>query len=284
MRHLFIFSLLFILVQANAQSNFKIFNKQGKEISIDKFYKSLDKKQLIFFGEFHDCADIHWLQLQVTKYLHEKHGNKLVVGMEMFEADNQFIIDEYFGGLISTKNFEDECRLWKNYKTDYKPVVEFVRENNARLIATNIPRRYANSVFYNGIDHLKKFPSETKAYFAPLPIAIDTTLESNKQLMNMSMGGHKGQNMMEAQAVKDATMAHFIKQNMPENGAFLHQNGSFHSNKSEGILSFLKDVVSADQTLVITMVSQGQIDKLEDENKELADIIFCFTEDYAKTH
>jgi hypothetical protein len=36
--------------------------------------------------------------------------------------------------------------------------------------------------------------------------------------------------------------------------------------------------------LVISMVTQKDIEKLEDENKGLGDFIFCFEEDYAKSH
>jgi hypothetical protein len=36
--------------------------------------------------------------------------------------------------------------------------------------------------------------------------------------------------------------------------------------------------------LVISMVTQQDINKLEEENKNLGDFIFCFEEDYAKSH
>lgn len=266
-----------------AQDNYKIYNKQGKEVSYEKLLKATNEKTHIFFGEYHDCATIHWLQLQMTQFLAEKYHDKLVVGFEMFESDNQIIINEYMSGLISTKNFEDECRLWTNYKTDYKPIVEFIKAQKIPMIATNIPRRYANSVFYNGLEHLQLFSQVAQSFFPPMPIEIDTTLESNQQLMKMAMGGHSGKNMMEAQAVKDATMAYFITKNS-EDKVFLHLNGSFHSNRYEGILSYLPASVKKERILVISMVAQDSIDKLESENLEIADFIFCFPNDYARSH
>lgn len=283
MKFLLFFLIFLLFFKTKAQENYKIYNSQGKEVSFDKLLKATESKSHIFFGEYHDCATIHWLQLQLTKYLFEKNGKNLVVGAEMFESDNQLLIDEYFSGKISTKNFEDECRLWTNYKTDYKPIVEFLKEKQLKLIATNIPRRYANSVFYNGLNHLQTFSDIAKTYFPKLPIEIDTTLASYKELLEMSMGGHSGKNMMEAQAVKDATMAHFILLNS-DGKKFLHLNGSFHSNKYEGILSFLMRAVTKENIMVITMVSQENIDKLEEENLGLADFIFCFPEDYARSH
>jgi len=45
-----------------------------------------------------------------------------MLGAEMFESDNQLIMDEYMTGKIKNlKNFEDEAKLWPNYQTDYKP-------------------------------------------------------------------------------------------------------------------------------------------------------------------
>ncbi len=283
MKYLLFFFTLLLFFDSNAQESYRIFNSKGKEVSYENLLKATDSKSHIFFGEYHDCATIHWFQLQLTKYLFEKNGQNLVVGAEMFESDNQLLIDEYFSGKISTKNFEDECRLWTNYKTDYKPIVEFLKAKQVQLIATNIPRRYANSVFYNGLSHLETFSDIAKTYFPKLPIEIDTTLASYKELLEMSMGGHSGKNMMEAQAVKDATMAHFILLNS-EGKKFLHLNGSFHTNKYEGILSFLMRAVTKENIMVITMVSQGNIDKLEEENLGLADFIFCFPEDYARSH
>jgi uncharacterized iron-regulated protein len=283
MRYLLFFWTISFSCILWAQDNYKIYNKQGKEVSYEKLLKATNEKTHIFFGEYHDCATIHWLQLQMTRFLAEKNPTNLVVGFEMFESDNQLIIDEYMNGLISTKNFEDECRLWTNYKTDYKPIVEFLKSQKIPMIATNIPRRYANAVFYKGLEHLQLFSQSAMLLFPPMPIAIDTTLESNKQLMKMAMGGHSGKNMMEAQAVKDATMAYFIEKNRADK-VFLHLNGSFHSNRSEGILAYLPHDVKSENILIISMVAQDSINKLAAENIGLADFIFCFPNDYARSH
>ena len=80
----------------------------------------------------------------------------------MFETDNQLILDEYMADLISEEKFEEEARLWKNYKTDYKPLVLFAKNHHLEFIATNIPRRYANSVFKKGLAVLDSLSDEAK--------------------------------------------------------------------------------------------------------------------------
>jgi uncharacterized iron-regulated protein len=95
---------------------------------------------------------------------------------------------------------------------------------------------------------------------------------------------HGGKYMLEAQALKDATMAHFITKYWAPGKVFLHLNGAFHTNNYEGIISFLPKTWLRKEMLVISMVTQKDIEKLEDENKSLGDYIFCFSEDYAKSH
>lgn len=74
----------------------------------------------VFFGEIHNCVISHWMETKVLKTLARMYPG-IKVGMEMLEADNQLIIDEYTSGVISSERFEGECRLWPNYSTDYGP-------------------------------------------------------------------------------------------------------------------------------------------------------------------
>ncbi len=194
------------------------------------------------------------------------------------------LIDEYFSGMISQKYFEDECRLWDNYISSYKPLLEFAKENELQLIATNIPRRYANTVFKQGMDALDKLSPEAKSYIAPLPIEIDLELKGYKEMMDM-MGGHTEENVNfpKAQAIKDATMAWFISQNFTPGNFFIHYNGSFHSDNFEGITWYLKKYRPELKTITIATVLQSDISKLDSENLNLADFILCIPENMCTT-
>src|SRR5690554_5028623 len=116
---------------------------------------------IALFGELHDNPIAHWLQIELCHRLNNKEKG-LVLGAEMFETDNQLILDEYLTGLISQRRFEGEARLWNNYKTDYKPLVEFARENSIPFIATNIPRRYASMVASSDFKALDSLTAEAK--------------------------------------------------------------------------------------------------------------------------
>jgi uncharacterized iron-regulated protein len=251
-------------------------------VSFDKVVKAVEGKTHVFFGEYHDNAISHWLQLELTKRMFGMYKRRLVLGAEMFEADNQYILDEYLQGLISAKNFQNEMRLWPNYNTDYRPLVEFAKENNLKFIATNIPRRYANMVYKKGLESLNQLSDLAKSFIVPLnQFVFDSTVNCYKEIYNMP---HGGEGMATAQAIKDATMAYFILKNTTPQSVFLHFQGAYHSNYYEGIIYYLKKQIDTDKILTISTVTQNDIEVLEDENKDIADFIVCVRETVTSTH
>lgn len=277
-------SLTFIAFKSDKPS-YQLFNQTGKNIKYSKMIKQIEDADIIMFGELHNNPVCHWLQLEVTKDLHQNKGEKLILGAEMFEADNQLIMDEYFSGFFKSNKFEAEARLWPNYKTDYKPLLEYARENELDFIATNVPRRYASIVHKKGFDALLELPDESKKYLPELPIEYDPELPAYKEMMEMMKDmGHANPNLPKAQAIKDATMAHFILQNFEKGKQFLHFHGTFHSNNFEGIVWYLKQADPDLNIVTIASVEQAELDKLSDENINLANYILVVDEDMTKTH
>ncbi len=211
-------------------------DKNGKNSSLENLVQAAEERPLVFFGELHDNEQAHKVQLKLLTLFHKVHPT-VVLGMEMFETDVQHIIDEYFADLIGQKSFESEARVWSNYQNDYKPLVELAKANKIKLIASNVPRRYANTVYKQGITVLDKFDSRVRSFMAKLPLKVDTTLTTYQDMREM-LPGHDATNMIFSQALKDATMAKFILKNYQEGQVFLHINGAYHSKMKEGIISF----------------------------------------------
>lgn len=276
MKKLLIITLvqLFVLTSfAQNKSPYKIYDAKGKQVSYKKMVKELSKSDIILFGEFHNNAISHWLQYEVTEELNKTRD--LMLGAEMFEADNQLVLNEYLAGNINNKQLDTMARLWPNYKTDYAPLVDFAKDNNIPFIASNIPRRYASKVFKQGIESLDELSDEEKSWIMPLPMEYDAELSCYKDIPVMMGGPKMKANLAKAQATKDATMAHFILQNYNEGELFIHYNGAYHSDIYEGILWYLKRGKSDLNYTTISTVSQENIDKLLEENKNLADFIIC---------
>lgn len=285
MKQLTLFTFLIISILGFSAKHFdayKIYNSKGKEVSYEKVIKATADKSHIFFGEYHDNPISHWLQLELTKSLFYLHKRKLTLGAEMFEADNQFILDEYLQDLISAKNYQSEMRLWPNYNTDYKPLVEFAKTNKLKFIATNIPRRYANMVYKKGLKSLDQLSDLAKSYIVPLnQFEFDSTIACYKDIYQMP---HGGEGMATAQAIKDATMAYFILKNTTPQTVFLHYQGAYHSDNYQGIIHYLKKQIDVSKILTLSTVTQDDITTLEDDNKGIADFIICVTEDMTSTH
>ncbi|MFW6275356.1 MAG: ChaN family lipoprotein [bacterium] len=261
-----------------------LYSNEGKKVKYSRMLRKIKNADVILFGELHHNPIAHWLQLEVSKDLYQKEKEDLILGAEMFEADNQLILNEYLDSLISQSRFEAEARLWPDYSTDYKPLVEFAKNHGLEFIATNIPRRYASLVNSEGFEGLEKLPEKAKDYLPPLPVPYDPELESYKSMLKMNgMHGHANENFPKAQAIKDAAMAYFILQNWSSGKLFLHLNGSYHSDNYEGINWYLKQYNPNIKVATITTVSQKDISKLKKENEGKADFIICVDDEMTKT-
>ena len=276
-----IFLFATIISVAQDKKAYQIFDKKGKKSSYEKVLKASEKTDVVLFGEIHDNSLVHWLQLEFTKDLAQR--KPLVLGAEMLEADNQKQLDQYLKGEINQKQLDSSARLWKNYKTDYKPLVDFAKDKKINFIATNVPRRYASLVFKKDLVALDSLSALEKSWIAPLPIAFDINLPGYKSMMSMQ-GGHAGEKMPKAQAIKDATMAYFINKNRKENSIFVHYNGTYHSDNYEGINWYLRKLDADIQIVTIAMVEQKDITKLEAEHYNKADFILVIDEDVTKTY
>jgi len=319
---------------------YKLFREDGKKVKYEKMAEAAANADIVLFGEYHTNPISHWIQLELTKDLLELKGEALILGAEMFEADNQLIMNEYLAGQITESKFEEEIRLWKNYKTDYKPLVLIAKENKLSFVATNIPRRYANMVYKKGVVSLDSLSDEALSYIAPLPLEYDTSLSCYKQLMGSGggsmpkatmpndtmtmaaipdssmgdsikpvgdslktigpakkpmgeskmpmgsispMGGHGSTNLADSQAIKDATMSHFILENWKPGKLFIHYNGAYHSDEFESMNWFLKRANPDLKIVTISTVSQDEIEDLDEESFGKADFILAVPSTMTKT-
>lgn len=281
-RLIVLFFLLFTSAAiAQSKPAYQLYKANGKKVRYAKMLKKLEKADIIFFGELHNNAISHWLELELAMDLNEK--GPIQLGAEMLEADNQTSLDAYLTGEINLEEYKETTRLWQNYSTDYAPIVDWAKENNISFTATNIPRRFANLVYKDDFNALDSLSDLEKSWIAPLPIPLDMELETYQDILTM-MGDHGAPLLVKAQAIKDATMAHFILKNKDADKLFLHYNGAFHSNKHEGIVWYIEKYEKGMQVQTITTVEQLDVSKLEKEHRNTADYILVVPETMTKTY
>jgi uncharacterized iron-regulated protein len=287
MKKLLIVVLLPLLLAfaAGDKPAYVLFTGKGEKVTYSVMLDSLMKADVIFFGELHNNAISHWMELEIAMDLFRRDSAALVMGAEMFERDNQIILDEYLSGLIRERDFEAGARLWTNHKTDYRPLINFAAEKGIPFVASNIPRRYAAMVNARGFEALDALAPEAKKWIAPLPVPYDPELPGYKAMT--SMGGtamHANNNLPKSQAIKDATMAWFISSRYEPGKRFLHFNGSYHSDNGEGIVWYLNQYVPGLKIMTISTVEQSQLEALDPSERGKADFILVVNDRVTRTY
>ncbi len=281
------FKVIFLLVcltnfsLAQNPQAYNIYTTKGKKVRYKKMVKHLAKKDIVLFGEQHNSAIAHWLQLRITKELAAKRS--LQLGAEMIEADNQSALNLYLTDALDQRGLDTMARLWPNYQTDYAPLVDFAKSNKLSFTATNIPRKYARMVYRSGFKTLDTLSATEKMWIAPLPIDFDPELPTYRSILEM-MGSHGSPKLVMAQAIKDATMAHFILSSYVPGNLFVHYNGAFHSDYYEGILWYLKRKSPNLNYATLSTVTQTNVHKLSAEHRGKADFILVVDEDVTTTY
>ena len=284
-----IISTLFALVAvamlwAQNPSAYTLFDKEGNKVTYQQLIDGMSQMNLVFLGEIHNCPIAHWMEKLIIKDLHAIHGDKLMLGAEMFERDDQLLVDEYLNGMIPESKFKAEAKLWDNYDTDYAPIMEFAKKHSLPFIATNVARRYANIVSKDGLEALEKVSEKGRELIAPLPIEyiqnplVDEYFKSSLPPMMKNASVLK---LAQAQAVKDATMAWSISQNLKE--YMIHVNGSYHSTGHAGIIDYLNTYRPGLKIGTVEVVRQEKNDSLEERHKGHADFFICIPSDMNTT-
>jgi uncharacterized iron-regulated protein len=275
---LLLIAILFMNISAFTQiseSNYRIYDATGNTASIAQIFEAAGKSDVVFLGENHDDSVAHFLQAEILKNLQASNAGKrnVALSLEMFERDVQIVLDEYLKDLITEKKFLDDSRPWNNYKTDYRPLVEYAKQNKLPVIAANAPRRYINMVSRGGRETLEKLSPEAKRWLSPLPYAQPSEQYAKK--FTALMGGTSSMNhgvskILDSQALWDATMAFSISEFLKKqkNALVVHLNGSFHTENRLGTAEQLLKLNPKSKILVVTMRYEEDFTKFDKAKHE----------------
>src|SRR5579871_6444911 len=238
--------------------------------SLDAMTTQLAAADVVFVGENHDHKQGHALELTLLTEMHRSNP-AVVLSLEMFERDVQEVVDEYLEDFITESSFLQAARPWPNYKDDYRPLVEFCKQNHLPVIAANAPRRYVNIVSRKGQQSLKPLPRTAKAYLAPLPYSMEIPAGYEKQLDEVFGAPHgedphatapasapsmpSAANLKAARGLWDATMADSIARAVRRHPGhrILQMNGCMHSDSGYGIADRLHRLMPALKIVIVSI-------------------------------
>lgn len=187
----------------------------GDYISFEDMMNDLAKVRIIFIGELHDSDAHHRAQLQVIHQLNEM-GIDVAIGLEMFQASDQWALDLWSGGELAVDQFmpiyNQNWSMWPVYSSIFR----YARDNEIPMVGLNLDREITGMIASNGFAALPPSVAEGLP-----PIRCDISVEYQEYLRK-ALGGHGGHGQMfmhfcEAQVAWDTFMAWNLNKYLEEN-------------------------------------------------------------------
>jgi len=141
--------------------------------------------QVIFVGEQHDRMAHHLNQLAVIQALHTA-GDKVGVGMEMFQGPYQPAIDAYLAGRIDEREFLRQSEYYERWRYDYhlyKPIIDYLKANQIPLVALNVSGKISRQTGREGLDSLST--EQRRQVPAHLDFTNDRYRDDLRQVFNL---------------------------------------------------------------------------------------------------
>jgi uncharacterized iron-regulated protein len=247
----------------------------GSKLTLEELITEVNGADVLVFGEEHDDSIGHVLQYKLYSGLLEKYTT-VTLSLEMFERDVQMVMDEYLAGLITESKLINAGKAWDNYSA-YAPLVNLAKDKNQKVLAANVPGRYANMVSRKGLGSLKLL--DKKARFLYAKVDIPDKEDAYLAKFNEALGPHShsmGPSVFHAQLLRDATMAESItnasKKN--RNAKILHLTGRFHSDDGFGTVAEIKKRKKRLKVMTISCFSDSDSGRQDwKAYKNLADFI-----------
>ncbi|MGH2552378.1 MAG: ChaN family lipoprotein [Chitinophagaceae bacterium] len=276
------------LSQYKMEDHFKIYDTRIKQVvTLQRIIEECNHTDILFFGEEHNDSACHYLEAEIVRALYQKFTDKLALSLEMFETDNQVALNDYLAGFILEDRFAKDVRLWTNYK-DYRPMIEFAKQNNIPVIAANPPRRYVSMVSRRGMKSLDSLSKVSKQFLPPLP--YDTLEGSYREKFLETMKGSPGGDnprIYHSQSLWDAGMSNSIYQYWKKNKhkKIFHCVGRFHCDERLGTLAQLQKRKPTLKILNISCFSDASFHDPDWEKfNKLADFIILTDPGLKKTY
>jgi len=188
----------------------------GSSIELAGMLANLSQVDVIYVGEQHNDVRHHQIQLQILKAIWEK-DRRVAVGMEMFSREYQPVLDSWSAGELEESEFLKKSQWYANWRFPfryYREILSFVRDNNIRLVALNLPGHIPARIATGGIDNL--LPSDRRH----LPADIDMSNKAHRDYLRKIFESHHlpgrsdFESFYQAQCVWEDKMAESIAENI----------------------------------------------------------------------
>ncbi|NPA71919.1 MAG: ChaN family lipoprotein [Gammaproteobacteria bacterium] len=234
-------------------------------LSIQQLAQRLKQYDVIFIGEFHGNHASHLLEAHLLQALHQQN-TEITLSMEMFNRDQQALLDQYLDSEIGETFLINEAPAWQNYKGGYRPLIEYAKQNFIPVIAANASADIVRCIGRNGAGYLKKLSPHERRLIAATPFK-DNKRYRKKYMALMDtvrkLSPLRKEQSYLAQLTRDNTLAESIYQAWlnASKQQIIHVNGSFHSEQHLGTVSALKALDPSLSMAVITPIRVSESER-----------------------
>lgn len=253
--------------------------KAKKFLDFETLVARLSAGDLVFVGEQHDDPGTHRMELALLEGL-ARRRDSIVVAMEMFERDVQPLLDDYLRGATSEDELLKSGRPWKNYASDYRPLVEWARAHGWPVVASNVPRPLASLVGRAGLPALDTLSGASRAQVAGVLACPEDDYYDKFVAVMGDLSAHgpapagadspkaRVARMYLAQCVKDETMGESVARVWRPGRLVVHYNGSFHSDFRLGTAERAQRRAPEARMVVVTAVPVKDLDGLRPSKED----------------
>jgi uncharacterized iron-regulated protein len=208
---------------------------------------------VVFFGESHRHPGIHLQQQRLLRALHQRHPG-WIVSLEQFERDVQPVVDAYLAGKIGENALVENGRAWDNYRTSYRPLLQFAKDQQLPVVAAEAPVWAVVCVGQWGPEILEQFTPEERSWVARDLHLGEGAYRDKYMKFQAGAATHGGgaaptpqarlraERSFAGQVARDDTMAEAIDTALRRHPGrkVLHLDGNFHSAGFLGTVERLK--------------------------------------------
>jgi uncharacterized iron-regulated protein len=189
-------------------------------LGLGQILSDLKGMPIIFVGEQHNDTGHHDIQLRILRTLHNL-GTPVAVGLEMFTARDQQILDSWVQGILPEKEFiQAHERNWGNTWKLYSAIYRYAREKGIHLIGLNVPEEITTQVARQGFSSLS--PDQR----SQLPLVSCDIDEKYRSFIKTALSVHESsgssrefESFCEAQLIWDTAMAFRLVRHLERNPA-----------------------------------------------------------------
>jgi uncharacterized iron-regulated protein len=191
----------------------------GVKVTPEQMLAAIADTRIIYVGETHDNPASHRLELQILEAVQKRYPGQVSLGMEMFNHEQQAVLDEWVAGKLSEKDFlktSDWYGVWSLNFAYYRDILNFARDHQIQVVGLNVTKQLRQKV---GMTDFAALDEATRAQLPEMDLNDRYQRAMTEAIYaDHSHGGNMLDGFLRIQTLWDETMADNVARVMRDKG------------------------------------------------------------------